>query len=183
MPDVEKKGITVKIDAELHAQVRDYIESHNMTMAEFVTQALDNELHPKTIEKEGNFMENTRTIAFQVPEELYQRIKDYLHRNNMTQKQFMVGLIEDELQRNLDEREANTVAEEDLDEEAESAELGGVEAGYKPQDAPVEESEGVPAPSENPAVGDFEAPSDESEADELSEGETEDEDEGFSMSM
>lgn len=91
----------------------------------------------------------------------------------------MVGLIEDELQRDLDEREANTVAEEDLDEEAESAELGGVEAGYEPQDAPVEESEGVPAPSENPAVGDFEAPSDESEADELSE----DEDEGFSMSM
>jgi len=183
MPDIEKKGITVKIDAELHAQVRDYIESHNMTMAEFVTQALDNELHPKTIQKEGNVMENTRTIAFQVPEELYQRIKDVLHRNNMTQKQFMVGLIEDELQRDLDEREANTVAEEDLDEEAESAELGGVEAGYEPQDAPVEESEGVPAPSENPAVGDFEAPSDESEADELSEDETEDEDEGFSMSM
>ena len=38
MPD-EKKGITVKIDAALHAEVREYLESHGMTMAEFVTQA------------------------------------------------------------------------------------------------------------------------------------------------
>ncbi len=33
----EKKGITVKIDAELHAEVRQYLETHEMTMAEFVT--------------------------------------------------------------------------------------------------------------------------------------------------
>ena len=28
MPDDNKKGITVKIDAELHAQVREYIEKY-----------------------------------------------------------------------------------------------------------------------------------------------------------
>ena len=43
----EKKGITVKIDADLHAEVREYIEQHGMTMAEFITLAVDNELHPK----------------------------------------------------------------------------------------------------------------------------------------
>lgn len=32
-------------------------------------------------------MGNMRTMAFQVPEELFQRIKDYLHRNNMSQKE------------------------------------------------------------------------------------------------
>lgn len=32
----EKKGITVKIDADLHAEVREYIEQHGMTMAEFI---------------------------------------------------------------------------------------------------------------------------------------------------
>ena len=46
MSEEAKKGITVKIDAALHAQVREYVEGHNMTMAEFVTKALDNELHP-----------------------------------------------------------------------------------------------------------------------------------------
>ena len=44
-------------------------------------------------------MENTRTVAFKVPEPLFQKIKDYLQRNNMTQKEFILGLIEDELER------------------------------------------------------------------------------------
>ena len=100
----ETKGITVKIDAELHAQVREYVESHGMTMAEFVSQALDNELHPKYQMQEEYQMAN-RTIAFQVPEELYQRIKDYLSRNNMTQKQFFLGLVEAELERDETEQE------------------------------------------------------------------------------
>lgn len=95
----ETKGITVKIDAGLHAQVREYVESHGMTMGEFVAQALDNELHPKLQMQEVNKMANTRTIAFQVPEDLFQRIKDYLARNNMTQRQFFLGLIEAELDR------------------------------------------------------------------------------------
>ena len=79
-----KKGITVKIDAELHAEVKQYLESHDMTMAEFVTLALDDELHPKFNQKEEKNMDNMRTIAFQVPEDLFYKIKDYLQRNNMT---------------------------------------------------------------------------------------------------
>ena len=43
----EKKGITVKVDAELHAEVRQYLEEHELTMAEFVAQALRDELHPQ----------------------------------------------------------------------------------------------------------------------------------------
>ena len=105
MPSDEKKGITVKIDAGLHAEVRQYLEEHGMTMAEFVTLALDDELHPKIQMKEGKSMENMRTIAVQAPEDLFQRIKEYLQRNNMTQKEFMIGLIEDELERDLTERE------------------------------------------------------------------------------
>ena len=84
MPSDGKKGITVKINAELHAEVKEYIESHGMTMAEFVILALDDELHPKFDQKEGQNMGNMRTLAFQVPEDLFQRIKEYLQRNNMT---------------------------------------------------------------------------------------------------
>ena len=29
----EKKGVTVKIDAELHAEVRQYIEDHEMILS------------------------------------------------------------------------------------------------------------------------------------------------------
>ena len=92
MPDNEKKGITVKIDAGLHAEVRQYLGSHGMTMAEFVTQALQDELHPKINMREENGMSNMRTLAFQVPEELFQEIKDYLQRNNMTQRNLLSGL-------------------------------------------------------------------------------------------
>ncbi|MFQ8819742.1 MAG: hypothetical protein ACLR8R_11660 [Oscillospiraceae bacterium] len=40
---------------------------------------------------------NNRTIAFQVPEELFVRLKDYLARNGLKQKDFILGLIEREL--------------------------------------------------------------------------------------
>lgn len=43
----EKKGVTVKIDADLHAEVKRYIEEHEMTMGDFVSMALQDELHPK----------------------------------------------------------------------------------------------------------------------------------------
>ena len=45
----------------------------------------------------GNFWTVMITLAFQVPEELFQKIKDYLQRNNMTQKEFVIGLIENEI--------------------------------------------------------------------------------------
>lgn len=61
MPNGEKKGITVRIDADLHAEVSQYLRDHSMTMAEFVSLALDDELHPKNQMKEGNTMANTRS--------------------------------------------------------------------------------------------------------------------------
>ena len=118
---MEYKGITVKIDADLHAEVRQYLEATNMTMAEFVTQALDDELHPK-FQKEDMKMENTRTIAFQVPEDLFQRLKDYLRRNEITQRQLLNTLIEEELEREQTEREAQEAAPEQTEDEPEAAE-------------------------------------------------------------
>ena len=96
-------------------------------MAEFVTRALDNELHPKQ-QIGGNTMENMKTLAFQVPESLFQQIKEYLHRNHMTQKQFVIGLIEAELNRDLEQRQESTqtqdissdqdeAVQEDIDED------------------------------------------------------------------
>ena len=111
----EKKGITVKVDAELHAQVREYIEAHGMTMGDFVAQALDNELHPKI--QEGQNMSNMRTMAFQVPEELFQEIKDYLNRHHMKQKDFVLGLIRAELDR--DQQQTETEEQEITEDESE----------------------------------------------------------------
>ena len=113
MEELNKKGITVKVDAGLHAEIRQYLEAHEMTMSEFISKALDEWLHPVQTEKEGNIMGNTRTIAFQVTEDLFQKIKDYLQRNHMSQRQFLVGLIEDELERDMRQRETDTVDPDD----------------------------------------------------------------------
>ena len=125
----EKKGVTVKIDAELHAEVKRYIEEHEMTMGDFVALALQNELHPK-LNMEDKNMCNMRTLAFQVPEELFQKIKDYLQRNNMTQKQFVIGLIENEIKRDLSQRtdmsEAPTASERATEEHDERQETAAV---------------------------------------------------------
>ena len=79
----ELKGITVRIDADLHAEIKKYLEDNNMTMAEFITHAVDDELHPKYNAQEDNKVEKMRTLAFQVPEDLFQRMKGYLARTGM----------------------------------------------------------------------------------------------------
>lgn len=160
----EKKGITVKIDASLHAEIREYLERHEgMTMAEFITLAVDDELHPKIQQKEGNNMGNMRTMAFQVPEELFQRIKDYLHRNNMSQKEFVLGLIETELDREQAERESQIDAESPTEDTCEGMDEKAAENGF---------------------AGECEGDSDNSAYDETDTGtEDEDESEGFGMTM
>lgn len=67
-------------------------------------------------------MGNMRTRAFQVPEELFQKIKDYLQHNNMTQKQFVIGLIENENNRDLAQRQTATEITENAEEVTEKGE-------------------------------------------------------------
>lgn len=141
MPTNEKKGITVKIDAELYAEVRQYLEQHGMTMADFVTMALQDELHPKFEQKEEQSMEKMRTLAFQVPEDLFQKIKDYLHRNNMTQRQFVIGLIESEIKRDLTERQAQTEAQEPTEEIEETEQAEETVMAFDEDGFPVPEDE------------------------------------------
>lgn len=175
MPTNEKKGITVKIDAELHAEVRQYLEQHSMTMADFVTMALQDELHPKIEQKEEKSMEKMRTLAFQVPEDLFQKIKDYLHRNNMTQRQFVIGLIENEIERDLTERQAQTEAQEPTEDQDEE------ETEEQTEDAAEEEYEDEIEESEEELEDEELTEDEESEEEDLSEDE--EETEGMVMRM
>lgn len=167
MSEAEKKGITVKIDADLHAQIRQYIEANGMTMTEFVSKALDDELHPKMNIKEEKYMGNMRTMAFQVPEDLFQQIKDYLDRHHMTQKQFVLGLIQDELDRDYEEQQAMAEKQQSEDEPDED------------EDEDLDEDEDEDLSEED------EESKDEGEDEDIDESEDpeESEDEGMSMDM
>ena len=165
----EMKGITVKIPADLHAEVKAYLEAHGITMGEFIAQAVDHELHPN-LEQEDKNMERMRTLAFQVPDSLFQRVKAYLERNHMTQKQFVIGLIESEIEQDEAQYQASH-PEEQEDEEESDDQTEDEETEEETQDefAPQEAQEGPdagleeqPAAQEDAApVGDFEAGSEE----------------------
>lgn len=127
-------GIGSKLQAEIDA----YLEDHDMAMDEFMAIAAQDELRPKIPEVEVKTVGNTRTMAFQVPEELFQRIKDYLKRNGMTQRAFVIGLIEDEL---------------DRDEELLRKQQEGAEQAEEEQDDDLSEDGETPVSEEGPVAG------------------------------
>lgn len=119
-------------------------------------------------------MENMRTVAFQVPDSLFQRIKDYLQRNNMTQRQFLLGLIEAELDRDLTEREAAVEAVSD-DQEQEDKVLSEDEETACEGEAEEE--------SASEEYGDYDGDELEDESEDADESEDEEESTGMVMGM
>ena len=106
--------LTVTLPDDLHAQIRQELEAQGITTGQFIEMVVTKYF---TKSKEGENNMATRTIAFQVSEELYQRIKEYLNRyqevygRKLTQREFMLQLIEDALSEAEEEFEAATAAE------------------------------------------------------------------------
>ena len=109
----DKKNLCAQIDTALHMRVRQEQEQSGKTLSEFVEQLITDYYKMK----EGTKMTgDMRTMAIQLPEELFERLKAYLKKNNLKQKQFIIGLIEDALEE--DEAEGNSV-QSDKEEAAE----------------------------------------------------------------
>lgn len=95
----QTKGLSCQIPESLHARVTAERIAANQSLSEYITDLLIN-----YYENGGkNDMAQTRTMAFQIDEDLFQRIKDYLARESerqgrkVTQREFVLGLIEDAL--------------------------------------------------------------------------------------
>ena len=91
--------LTVSIPDDLHQKIREELEKQGITTSQFIEQAVINFFeNPK-----GEPNMATRTLAFQVSEELFQRVKAYLaryeeiHHRKLSQKEFVISLIEAEL--------------------------------------------------------------------------------------
>ena len=106
----DKKNLCAQIDAALHMRVRQEQEQSGKTLSEYVEQLIQNYYNMKENAKMTGDM---RTMAIQLPEELFERLKAYLKKNNLKQKQFIIGLIEDA----LEEDEAEGTAEQPETEE------------------------------------------------------------------
>ena len=102
----DKKNLCAQIETALHTRVRQEQERSGQTLSEFVEQLITDYYKMK----EGTKMTgDMRTMAIQLPEELFERLKAYLKKNNLKQKQFIIRLIEDA----LEEDEANIAAQAD----------------------------------------------------------------------
>ena len=132
--------LTVTLPDDLHAQIRQELEAQGITTGQFIEMVVTKYF---TKSKEGENNMATRTIAFQVSEELYQRIKEYLNRyqevygRKLTQREFMLQLIEDALSEAEEEFEAATAAEEEAPEQEEvlDSEPDGDESDVYEEDA------------------------------------------------
>lgn len=89
----EKKNLCAPIPLSLHQRLRAEQEQRGQTLADYITDILREHFEGGA----RTMNANNRTIAFQVPEELFGRLKDYLARNGLKQKDFILGLIEREL--------------------------------------------------------------------------------------
>lgn len=92
------KNLCAQIPESLHARVREEQEHLGQTLGAYITQILTEHFEQK--EKGGKAMsENTRTLAFQVSEDLFGRLKAYLAAHHISQRQFVLGLIEEALEK------------------------------------------------------------------------------------
>ena len=98
------KNLCAQIPTALHQRVCEAREQSGLTTAQYITKLLTEYYEIK--ENGGNEImtnEKTRTMAFQIGETLFQRIKAHLDRETartgrkLTQREFVLGLIEEAL--------------------------------------------------------------------------------------
>ena len=142
---MEMKNICGKIPVELHEKLKLEVEELGISIPKYLEMVIEEHM---TRKGEKTDMANSRTVAVQVTEELFSRLKAVLAQNGMKQKDFLIGLIEAALEKE--------------------------EAKWKAESEEAEETEGEPAESEieDPETAESE-PDEESAEPEAEEPETE----------
>ena len=81
----ETRGITVKVAESLHTKAKQEAETNSQTMSQFIEAVLKFYFNREE-EKEMNG--NKRTLAFQVSEEFYTEVQEYIKAHKMKLKDF-----------------------------------------------------------------------------------------------
>ena len=142
---MEMKNICGKIPVELHEKLKLEVEELGISIPKYLEMVIEEHM---TRKGEKTNMADLRTVAVQVTEDLFSRLKAVLARNGMKQKDFLIGLIEEAIEKE--------------------------EAKWKAEPEEAEETEGEPAESEmeDPETAESE-PDEESAEPEAEEPETE----------
>ena len=151
----EMKNICGKIPVELHEKVRAEIEEKETSTQIFIRQVIEE--HFNRLEGKGEESMEKRTLAVQVTEELFQRVKWVVAKEGIKQKDFIIRIIEKSGGRGRSQwqeleqpeetvetdrlEEAEGPAEETSEEEIAEEGIEGMEAAEEePDDENFEES-------------------------------------------
>ena len=174
----EMKNICGKIPMDLHEKVREEIELTESSTQKFLQQVIEE--HFNRLEGKGEIsMGAVRTVAVQVSEELFQRLKVVIGKKHMKQKDFLIQIIEEALEKAEAEWQSKDQPEES---EQTTGELGTEET--QPEESTEPERESEPEEESEPegeSEPDGESePKEENESEEESEPKEENEPEGES---
>ena len=146
---MEMKNICGKIPVELHEKLKLEVEELGISIPKYLEMVIEEHM---TRKGEKTNMANLRTVAVQVTEDLFSRLKAVLAKNGMKQKDFLIGLIEAALEK---EEAKWKVESEETEEEPEIEDA-------EPEETEPDELESEEDQPEKPEPG-----SEESEPEEL----------------
>ena len=109
---MEMKNICGKIPVDLHEKMKLEIEELGISIPKYLETVIEEHM---TRKGEKTNMADLRTVAVQVTEDLFSRLKAVLAKNGMKQKDFLIGLIEEAIEK----EEAKWKAEPEEAEETE----------------------------------------------------------------
>lgn len=143
----QMKNICGKIPVELHEKVRLEIESTESSTQKFIQQVIEEHF----MRKGEMSMATTRTVAVQISEELFSRLKGVLMKKGCKQKDFLLAVIEQAIEaeeakwKQTEEPEPETEEETDIEEAEEGEEK---EAEPEELETETEEESGNPETEE-----------------------------------
>ena len=138
----EMKNLCGKIPVELHEKVRAEIEEKETSTQIFIQQVIEE--HFNRLENKGEESMEKRTLAVQVTEELFQRVKWAVTKEGIKQKDFIIRIIEkavEEVEAKCQELDQPEEIEEtdNLEEVEDTSEEEVVEATEEEADAEISE--------------------------------------------
>ncbi|USF25790.1 hypothetical protein N510_000703 [Firmicutes bacterium ASF500] len=146
----ETRNLCAQLPLDLHQRICIAREESGLTTAQYITNLLLEYYEMKENGGKTTIANNSRTMAFQIPEDLFQRIKAHLERETqrtgrkLTQREFVLGLIEEALEA------AERQAVEDIPEPEE--EQPSEDASVSPCEAQPEGGDTQPQEDGEPAV-------------------------------
>ena len=138
----EMKNICGKIPVELHEKVRAEIEEKETSTQIFIQQVIEE--HFNRLEGKGEESMEKRTLAVQITEELFQRVKWAVAKEGIKQKDFIIRIIEkavEEVEAKWQELDQPEEIEEtdNLEEAEDTSEEEVVESAEKEMNAEISE--------------------------------------------